>query len=133
MEVVKKEGNSVKLAKVIECEQQLALLTQINIKGKKSFDIAKQLKKAAEELDVFKKIKDEKIKFYGKEIETPQGPGHSIEPDSENFPIFLKEMEEIVDQDSETNFPILEDADIDWGVTSIKPAHIMPLLGWIIK
>ena len=68
----------------------LVLNTMLNVKGIVGFKIARNLRMINEELKEYNEKKEELFRKYGEEKDNQL----IIEKDSENYPLFLEEMNE---------------------------------------
>ena len=79
-------------------------LMKLNLKAKDAFVISRAIKKFSVEIEAYLKVRDEKIKEYGKEIDGKMAIG----PDSENFSKYVEEMGEVETTEIEFDFEPLD-------------------------
>lgn len=98
----------MKLGKLIEARESIAKLAKIDdIPLKISYQLSKEIKKAADEIEIFFSKRDALIKKLGKD----NGDGtFKIEQNTEEFTLFQKEMVELYEVDTDIEFtPIPEE------------------------
>lgn len=93
----------------------IALNTLTDIKGIVGFKIARNLRMIQDELREYYQFKEELFRKYGEEKEGSL----VIDKDSENFPLFLKELQPLMDAEVSFDFrKITEQELIESGLTS---------------
>lgn len=75
-------------------------LVNLNLKAKDAFIIAKAIKLFGSEVESYLKVRDEKIKEYGEEIDGKIAISHT----SDNFSKFIEEMNEVETTEVELDF-----------------------------
>lgn len=93
-------------------------------KGSIGFKIAYNIRKLSDELREYVQFKQELFKKYGEEIEG----NLVINKESENFPLFIKELNEL---DTEIEIPLMRFTEkdlIDSGLTAKQMAQIWELV-----
>lgn len=93
----------------------IALNTLTDIKGVVGFKIARNLRMIQDELREYYQFKEELFRKYGEEKEGSL----VVDKDGENFPLFLKELQPLMDAEVSFDFrKITEQELIESGLTS---------------
>ena len=91
---------------------------------KVSYELARMASKLKTQFEIIEKVKDGLVKTYG-EVDKDNSTRIEVKPDSEQFPKFIEEMDELFAKEVEI---VLEKVEIPQGVeVNIEPASLMAL------
>lgn len=92
----------MKLGKILNLKDALEVFVTIKLPIKTAYDISKFLKVVVEEFNDFQKLREDRIKALG--VPTSDG-GFTIEPNTESYETFVKELNELTEKEIEVNVP----------------------------
>ena len=120
--LVQVKGESMKTSQAEQLLINLDSLTEC--KGSIGFKIAYNIRKLSDELKEYVQFKQELFKKYGEEVEG----NLVINKESENFPLFIKELNEL---DTEIEIPLMKFNEkdlVESGLTAKQMAQIWELV-----
>jgi len=102
-------------------------LTKEKLPGKTSYDIIKLTREINNEIDVIEKVRLGLVEKYGEKT----GNAIEVKRDSQNHVEFVKEMNEVLDQEIDLNFDKVKIKVSDVSITPNNLAVLEPFMEWI--
>jgi hypothetical protein len=92
----------MKLGTILNLKDVLEVFVTIKLPIKVAYDVSKFLKVVVEEFNEFQKLKDDRVRALG----TPTSDGgFTIEPNTEGYKTFVKELNELAEKEIEVRVP----------------------------
>ena len=105
----------------------LSLNSMLNTKGVAGLKIARNLRMINDELKEYYERKQELFRKYGEE----KGDQLVVDKDSENYPLFIKELEPLANEEVEFNFRKLTENDL--AESGLTAGQMGLLWDWMVQ